>query len=84
MGVVYCVNKLTSSSLVVLSLLRHLVLKCLMLNVSFRARHVPVVNKCAADALSSFQFQVFHKLCLGADLSGSPFPEELWDLATET
>lgn len=83
MGVVFCVNKLTSASLPVLSLLRRMVLRCLLLNVSFRARHVPGVRNCAADALSRFQFQDFHAYCQGADQLGSPFPEELWDVVTE-
>lgn len=80
LGVVYSVNKLTSSSLPVLCLLRRLVLRCLMFNISFRAKHVPGVDNCAADALSRFQFQAFRRLCPGADTEGSPFPEELWDL----
>lgn len=41
LGVVYCISRLTSSSLPVLSLLRHLVLRCLQYNIWFRARHVP-------------------------------------------
>lgn len=83
MGVFFCVNKLTSSSLPVLSLLRRLVLCCLLLNVSFQARHVPGVNNCAAGALSRFQFQDFRAYCQGADQSGFPFPEELWEMVTE-
>lgn len=82
MGVVHGVNNLTSSSLPVLGLLRHLVLRCLDYNISFRARHVPGVENCAADSLSRFQFQEFRRCCPGADLEGSPFPEDLWDLVT--
>lgn len=83
MGVVYGVNRLTSSSLPVLSLLRRLVLKCLTFNVCIRARHVPGVLNCAADSLSRFQFQVFRQLCPEADLESFPFPEVLWDMVTE-
>lgn len=84
MGVVHCVKRLTSFSLQVILLLRHLVLRCLTFNVSFLARHVLGVSNCAADSLSRFQFQVFHSLCPEANPEGSPFPEELWDLGTET
>ncbi|KAM4023858.1 uncharacterized protein ACNLHF_024804 [Anomaloglossus baeobatrachus] len=41
MSVVEMLNSLSSSSLPVLSLLRHLVLRCLQHNVFFRSRHIP-------------------------------------------
>lgn len=84
MEVVFCVNKLTSSSLPVLFLLLCLVLKCLLFNISFRAKHVLAVDNCAVDSLSRFQFQVFRRWCPGADPAGSPFPEDLWDLVRES
>lgn len=49
-GVVY---RSTSSSPLVLSLLWHLILRCLQHNIWFRARHVPRVCISASDALTS-------------------------------
>lgn len=63
MGVVNCINSLTSSSLPVLSLLRHLVLKCLEFNIWFRSSHVPGVENSIADALSRFNFRCSTHCC---------------------
>lgn len=51
-SVVFAINNLTSSSLPVLALLRHLVFLCLMRTIWFRAKHVPGVYNEAADTLS--------------------------------
>lgn len=60
LSVAHCINKLSSSSLSALSLLHHLVLRCLTCNISFLAHDVLGVEFKVADALSHFQFQVFH------------------------
>lgn len=80
LSVVHCISRLTSSSLPVLALLRHLVLRCLQHNIWFRARHVPGVFNCTADALSRFRWQEFRELLPGAALEGCPCPNSLWDL----
>lgn len=80
MSVVYCISRLTSSSLPVLSLLRHLVLRCLQYNIWFRARHVPGVFNATADALSRFNWQEFRELLPGAARVGRSCPPALWDL----
>lgn len=52
MGVVSCINTLTCTSLPELSLLRHLALHCLELNIWFQAKHMPGVENKVAGALS--------------------------------
>lgn len=81
-SVVSCVNSLSASSLPVLALLEHLVLRCLDFNINFRARHVPGVENKIADSLSRFCWQEFWDLLPGAALEGLPCPSILWELAT--
>lgn len=50
MSVVHSINGLTSSCTWVLSLLRHLVFRCLEWNIWFRARQVPVHVNVVADS----------------------------------
>lgn len=82
-SVVACVNSLPASSLPVLALLRHLVLRYLELNILFRARHVPGVENKIADALSRFYWQEFQYLLPGAASEGLPCPSLTWDLVTQ-
>ncbi|KAE8597129.1 hypothetical protein XENTR_v10016363 [Xenopus tropicalis] len=83
MSVVFAINKLTSSSLPVLALLRHLVLRCLELNIWFRARHVPGRENFAADALSRFQWGTFRELVPDAEREGAKCPVFLWRLVED-
>ncbi|XP_075203963.1 uncharacterized protein LOC142310334 isoform X1 [Anomaloglossus baeobatrachus] len=83
MPVVQMLNSLSSSSLPVLSLLRHLVLRCLQHNVFFRSRHIPGVQNQCADALSRFKWQEFHSLMPEACSVGKPCPQLVWDLVTK-
>ncbi|XP_041435508.1 uncharacterized protein LOC121399294 isoform X1 [Xenopus laevis] len=78
MSTVMALNNLTSGSRPVLGLLRHLVLRCLQLNIEFRAKHVPGCVNNIADALSRFQWDKFRKLAPGADIQGTPCPELVW------
>ncbi|KAM4748731.1 LOW QUALITY PROTEIN: uncharacterized protein WCC33_006112 [Rhinophrynus dorsalis] len=80
LGVVDVVNNLTASSPPVLRLLRCLVLRCLGLNLSFRARHVPGVRNVAADALSRLQMESFRVAWPAAKEVGSVCPDDLWEL----
>ncbi|XP_040289238.1 uncharacterized protein LOC121002007 isoform X1 [Bufo bufo] len=80
LGTVQCIKRLSSSSLPVLALLRHLVLRCLERNIYFRARHVPGVDNRIADALSRFRWQVFRDLLPEAEMDGRVFPDFLWRL----
>ncbi|KAM3928086.1 uncharacterized protein RB166_006214 [Leptodactylus fuscus] len=81
-SVVHAINNLTSSSLPVLSLLRHMVLRCLEMNIWFRARHVPGCKNNVADALSRFNWQVFRELLPEASEVGLECPPYLWDIPT--
>lgn len=80
MGAVSCINTLISSSLLVLALLRHFVLRCLECNIWFRSCHVPGVENKVADALSRFNWQEFQELLPDSDEKGLPCPRRLWDL----
>ena len=54
-AVVSVINKQTSKCSRVMSLVRILVLQCLMHNIVFSAKHIPGVDNSIADALSRFQ-----------------------------
>ncbi|KAM4017451.1 uncharacterized protein ACNLHF_007081 [Anomaloglossus baeobatrachus] len=82
MAVVHSINALSEKSPPVVGYLRHLVLRCLELNICVVARHVPGVRNEVADALSRFQFCRFRTLVPGADVDGEPCPEWLWGLAS--
>lgn len=79
-SVVLAINRISSSSLPVLALLRRLVLRCLQHNIVFRARHVPGVFNVVADSLSRSQWQLFRDMHPLADEEGSRCPESLWNL----
>lgn len=79
-AVVSMLNSLTSSSLPVLALLRHLVFLCLSHNVIIHATLVPDFHNKAADALSCLQWRLFKLLRPEADRVGQSFPASLWDL----
>lgn len=74
LGVICCKNNLSSSSLSVLLLLRHLVRRCLNYNICFRSCHVPDVDNSVADVLSHFLWQVFSCLLPGSFLEGHRCP----------
>ncbi|KAM4048977.1 uncharacterized protein ACNLHF_027451 [Anomaloglossus baeobatrachus] len=79
-AVVHAINNLSAKSEPVVVYLRHLVLRCLQLNVQVVARHVPGVDNEVADALSRFQFSRFRALLPWADEVGVECPEDLWHL----
>ncbi|XP_031749215.1 uncharacterized protein LOC116407638 [Xenopus tropicalis] len=83
MATVLAVNNLTSSSRPVLALLRHLVLRCLQLNISFRAKHIPGEINEIADALSRFQWNRFRGLAPAAEQEGERCPDLVWNLVPQ-
>lgn len=80
MSVVSAINSLSASSPPVVSLLRHLVLLCLKLNVLVRARHVPGVQNVIADSPSRFQWERFRKAAPEARRLGDRCPDHVWTL----
>ncbi|KAM4043794.1 uncharacterized protein ACNLHF_014075 [Anomaloglossus baeobatrachus] len=77
-AVVHAINNLSAKSEPVVVYLRHLVLRCLQLNVQVVARHVPGVDNEVADALSRFQFsrscfdsswEAYYKIGEGTELN---------------
>lgn len=83
MSVVHVINRLSARSPPVISLLRFLVLRCLQLNVWFRAKHVPGVANSIADSLSRSQFDLFRSLAPAASPVGLPCPKSLWTLVSD-
>lgn len=80
LGVVQAVNRQTANSPPVVSLLRHFVLKCLLINSHCTAVHVPGVDNNIADSLSRFQWDRFRALVPEAADGGISCPAHLWRL----
>ena len=80
MSVVECINQQAARCGMILRVLKEIVLLCLRLNVSFRAKHVPGVLNNAADALSRFKMQEFRQHHPGAADHPAPFPVHLWQI----
>ena len=55
------------------------VVKCLMLNIHFKALHVPGFDNSIADALSRFQMVCFRQPAFGVDPVMTPLPVDLWN-----
>ena len=84
MGVVQVINRITASSMPVVRLLRHLVLRCLQWNIFMYAVHIPGVDNRLADALSRFQWDKFRELAPHADKKGVPCPGWMWGIVSES
>lgn len=84
MGVVQVINRLSASSPPVIRLLRHLVLRCLQINVFLYAVHIPGVDNTLADSLSRFQWDRFRELAPAAETEGIPCPGWLWETVLES
>lgn len=77
-SVVTIINKKSSKSTRVMTLVRKLVLSCLQFNILLKAEHIPGRNNSLADSLSRSNFQKFRSLCPTADVSPHPIPSHLW------
>ena len=77
-AVVSIINRQTSRCPKIMALVRKLVVRCLELNIHFKARHVPGLDNGIADALSRFQMTRFRQLAPGADPTITPLPADLW------
>ena len=77
-AVVAIMYRQTSRCPKIMKLVRTLVIRCLGLNILFKARHVPGIDNGIADALSRFQMTRFRQLAPGADPTITPLPADLW------
>ena len=77
-AVVTIINRQTSRCRKIMQLVRTLVIRCLELNIHFKAKHIPGVDNGIADALSRFQMSRFQQLASEADLTITPLPADLW------
>jgi hypothetical protein len=64
----------------VMSLLRPTVYWTLLLNFSFKAKHVFPVDNCRADAISRGQVERFRRLAPSADAYPCQIPVAFWNL----
>ena len=71
-AVVHIINSSTSKSKMVMVLLRAFTLKCLNLNIAFKASHIAGISNVLTDALSRLQIEKFHRLAPGADPDPEP------------
>ena len=58
-------------------LVRKLVSLCLIMNILFKARHIPGQFNCKADALSRLQVKRFRQLSPRSDVEPTHIPERL-------
>lgn len=77
-AVVYIVNKQTSKSIEVMSLVRKLVLYTLKFNITFKAEYIYTKHNAIADSISRCQWPRFRALAPYADPTPTPLPPEIW------
>lgn len=77
-AVVTIINKRTSKSNRVMSLMRNLVFSTLKYNIVLKAEHIPGKINTIADSLSRCDFQRFRHLCPEADQYKTAIPDHLW------
>ena len=76
-ALVSVINKQTSKDKDVMYMVRHMVLKCLKLNLMFKAKHIAGKSNVMADLLSRFQVEEFKKLSPQAQQYPCQIPETL-------
>lgn len=67
MSVCHIINRMSSTSELVMVLIQNLTLKCLHLNIVMKAEHVSGIHNVLTDALSRFPMEWFHALAPEAD-----------------
>ena len=77
---VHIINKKSSKSVRVMSLVRHLVLSTLQYNIMIKALHISGISNKIADALPRCDWQRFRNLCPEPDQRGTEIPDHLWQL----
>ena len=83
MTVVKVLDSMTSKSEQVVSLLCHLTIKSLDLNIVVRSSHLEGACNNICDTLSCQQFICFSELVPEADTDPTPFPGYLWNVFRE-
>ena len=74
------INKQTTRVTSIMFLVRKLVLRCLTLNIEFKAKHIPGKLNCKADALSRLQVHRFKQHSPCSDAFPTCIPERLLPL----
>lgn len=77
---VVIINKFSSKSPRVMSLVRKIVFSCLKFNILIKGEHISGVLNTICDSLSRSDFQKFRRLCPTADPYPSTVPCHLWNL----
>ena len=80
MAVVQAINKMTSKSDDMMTLLRIFTLKCLEYNLLVKAEHIPGFKNSIADSLSRLQFERFRELAPLAQKAPDEIPQHLWSI----
>ena len=83
MSLVHILNKQSSKSERVMSLVRPLMLVALGNNIQFKAQHIPGKNNVIADAISRTQWDLFRKLAPKADLNPQVIPRSFLTLLSQ-
>ena len=81
-AVVYAVNTMTSKSDMVMTLLRAITLKCLLLNIVVKAEHIPGKFN-ITDSLSRLQIDKFRQLAPQAEKEPEVIPSQVWDIFSQ-
>ena len=81
-AVVYAVNTMTSKSDMVMTLLRAITLKCLLLNIVVKAEHIPGKFN-ITDSLSRLQIDKFRQLVPQAEKEPEVIPSQVWDIFSQ-
>lgn len=83
LSLVHIINRKSSTTNRIMTLVRMLVLQTLRFNIQIRAQHIQGVKNEIADAISRFQWSRFRQLAPWADPHPSLVPIQFWKLLLE-
>ena len=75
----HIVNKQTSKSPEVMTLVRKLVLNTLLFNITLKAQYINTKSNAIADSISRCQWHRFRNLAPQADPDPTPLPPIVWE-----